>query len=386
MTSCSQPSGYTSDNTDCDDNDNDIFPGALELCNGVDDNCDQTVDEDTATDAATWYLDNDSDGYGDFNSSTMACAQPTGYVSDSTDCNDTDGAISPIAVETCDGIDNNCNGDVDGDATVNLTTYFRDADQDGYGDRNTTQSACNTPIGFVSDSSDCDDFDNDIFPGASELCNGFDDNCDGAIDESTAVDATLWYTDGDGDGFGGTTSQLSCAQPSGTVANDSDCNDGNITINPAATEVCDGIDNDCDSNIDGNAVDSTVWYLDNDNDGYGNPNVILEACSQPSGYVANNSDCDDSNGNANLISAEVCDGIDNDCNGFIDDDPAIIGTEPSCLAASCADIITQNPSAQDGVYYIEDSNGQAIEASVKWTSMVADGSCLQHDGAPTKQQ
>ena len=106
MTSCSQPSGYTSDNTDCDDNDNDIFPGAPELCNGVDDNCDQTVDEDTATDAATWYLDNDSDGYGDFNSSTMACAQPTGYVSDSTDCNDTDGAISPIAVETCDGIDN----------------------------------------------------------------------------------------------------------------------------------------------------------------------------------------------------------------------------------------------------------------------------------------
>ena len=295
MTSCSQPNGYTSDSSDCDDNDNDIYPGAPEFCNGIDDNCDQVVDEDTAVDADTWYLDSDTDGYGDLNSTTVACNQPNGYVTDSTDCNDLDIAISPLAVETCDGIDNNCNGDVDGDATVNLTPFYRDADQDGYGDINTIQEACSPPSGFVSDSTDCDDFDNDIFPNAPELCNGFDDNCDSIIDDSTATDAT-------------------------------------------------------------------VWYFDNDTDGYGNPNVSLQSCSQPSNYVANDSDCDDNNVNANVISAEVCDGIDNDCNGFIDDGPGIIGTEPDCLAASCADIIAQNPSAQDGVYYIEDSNGQAIEA------------------------
>ena len=103
--------GFTSD-VDCDDTDPAVHPEAEERCDGLDNDCDGSSDEGDASDAAAWYRDGDSDGYGDPNSTTSACQGPPGYVADSTDCDDTSEAVNPAASEVCnDGLDNDCDGD-----------------------------------------------------------------------------------------------------------------------------------------------------------------------------------------------------------------------------------------------------------------------------------
>ncbi|MGB4928603.1 MAG: putative metal-binding motif-containing protein, partial [Chitinophagales bacterium] len=101
--------GYTSD-VDCQDNNAAINPGAAEICNGIDENCDGNIDEGVQT---TYYADADGDTYGDAGSTTMACSMPEGYVEDATDCNDVDAAINPAATEVCNGVDDNCDGNID---------------------------------------------------------------------------------------------------------------------------------------------------------------------------------------------------------------------------------------------------------------------------------
>ena len=99
-----------------------------------------------------------------------------------------------------------------------------------------------------------------------------------------------------------------------------DCDDFNANVNPAATEVCDGIDNNCDGNIDEGGGGSTTWYFDADADGYGDPNVSQIACDSPGpSWVDNDLDCDDLNANVNPAATEVCDGVDNNCDGTIDE-------------------------------------------------------------------
>ncbi len=104
--------------------------------------------------------------------------------------------------------------------------------------------------GFDEDE-DCDDDNDAVHPGADELCNMQDDDCDGAIDED-AVDADVGWFDADGDGYGAGDEVAGCALE--LVDNADDCNDDNDTVNPGADEVCDGVDNDCDEVGDGNAV------------------------------------------------------------------------------------------------------------------------------------
>ncbi|MGB6874156.1 MAG: clostripain-related cysteine peptidase [Dehalococcoidia bacterium] len=161
--------------------------------------------------------------------------------------------------------------------------------------------------------------------GVTEVCNGIDDDCDGLVDDDDpdCTGQATWYLDGDSDGYGdpNTTTQA-CSQPAGYVDNDADCNDSNENVNPAATEVCNGIDDDCDGLVDDDDPDCTgqaTWYLDGDSDGYGDPNTTTHACSQPAGYVDNNADCDDSNENVNPAATEVCNGIDDDCDGLVDE-------------------------------------------------------------------
>jgi len=127
--------------------------------------------------------------------------------------------------------------------------YYPDADGDGFGDA-ASPTTCPEGDGYLSSGTDCDDGDPEVHPDADELCNEIDDNCDGEIDSADAVDAWRWYQDGDGDGYGDPESwTMACTQPEGYVAVDDaeDCDDGDDSIHPGATEICsDGVDNNCD--------------------------------------------------------------------------------------------------------------------------------------------
>ena len=232
------------------------------------------------------------------------------------DCDDADAAVYPDAPERCNGLDDDCDGEIDEDGDA---VSYADADGDGHGDPDTSVLGCDPPDGFVSTGDDCDDADAAVFPGAEEVCNGVDDNCDGVLDPP----AVSWFADADGDGFGdplGVTDD--CSQPDGTVPNDGDCDDADPAVNPDAVEVCNGIDDDCDDVADEDLL--TVYYRDGDGDGYGDPDVTLSACELPEGYADNVEDCDDGDASINPEAAEVCGGVDEDCDGLIDDaDPDV---------------------------------------------------------------
>ena len=208
---------------DCDDTDPDVHPDADEYCDGVDNDCDDEVDEDEAIDGITWYFDADHDGWGvEGGESHEACSQPEGY-GPPGDCYDQDPRIRPDAEEVCDGIDNDCDGSIDDEPTDGLTGCL-DYDRDGYGDPAVCALVCALPGGFVEDDQDCDDGDASINPDAEEVCDGIDNDCDGAVDPQAG--------DADGDGWDG------C---------DGDCGPYDPEVHPGAEELCgDGIDNDCD--------------------------------------------------------------------------------------------------------------------------------------------
>jgi Putative metal-binding motif/SprB repeat/Secretion system C-terminal sorting domain len=294
QSACSQPAGFVANATDCNDAVATIYPGATELCNGLDDNCDLAVADNE--------LDSDGDTY-------MVCEG---------DCNDNNASINPAATEACNDLDDNCNGIVDNVATcpapTSLTnivsgstallgwaniacadsfslryrqkltattygvwsawqhttsnsltitglllnanyqwavkatcpsnnpstsatklfsttcspiTYYADTDNDGYGNAASSQSACSQPAGFVANATDCNDAVATIYPGATELCNGLDDNCDLAVADNEL--------DSDGDTY------MVC---------EGDCNDNNASINPAATEACNDLDDNCNGIVD----------------------------------------------------------------------------------------------------------------------------------------
>ena len=322
---CSLPTGYSSNPEDCDDGNDAVNPGAAEICDGLDNDCDGVTDEEDALDASTWYADSDTDGYGDAANSLVSCDQPTGYVADDTDCDDGNQLANPGMNEFCNGYDDDCDGTIDEDDAVDVETWYLDRDTDGYGDPTASQDACSQPSMYVADNTDCDDLDAAVNPGATEICNGTDDDCDGTIDEDDAADATTWYADRDGDGYGDISNpDVACNQPTGYVADDTDCDDLEPSTNPGADEYCNGVDDDCDGTVDeDDALDVDTWYQDLDNDGYGNAAVSEIDCNQPTGYVSDDTDCNDSSAAANPGELESCDGIDNDCDGTVDEDDSI---------------------------------------------------------------
>ncbi len=330
---CAQPTGTAASGTDCDDDDAAIHPAGIEVCDGVDNDCDGGVDEGVTT---RYWQDADGDGFGDPDGAVDACEPPAAAVDNDSDCDDTTVAAAPGAAELCDGIDNDCDGDIDEADALDVGTWYTDRDGDGYGDPGAPESACVQPSATVEDRTDCDDTSFDVNPASAEICNSIDDDCDGDIDDDdSSVDlstGSVWYRDRDGDRYGDASSPVSaCQQPAGAVSDTTDCNDASVAINPAATEVCNSIDDDCDGDIDDDdsSVDlstGSVWYTDADSDRYGDAGSPVSACLQPAGAVTSSSDCDDASAAVNPAATEVCNSIDDDCDGDIDDDDSSVDT------------------------------------------------------------
>jgi hypothetical protein len=441
--------GYA-ETIDCDDDNPDIFPNAEEVCDGVDNDCDSAVDEDVGF---TFYADLDGDLKGDPEAAVQACAPRDGLVEDSSDCDDASAAIYGGAIEVCDGLDNDCDDQIDEDVQ---TTYYRDADADSYGDDSDMVSACDQPSGYVELGGDCDDSDEARNPGLSEVCDGKDNDCNGDID-TDAIDRTVGWPDGDDDGYGetGSTPLETCVLPSDYVDNEGDCDDTNGAINPDAEEICDALDNDCDEAVDDVDVDldtftdaacldgtdcdddnptvypgaADTWYdgidsdcgldddYDADTDGYvpdtysGLPTTGIASGTLPGG------DCNDTDGSINPGATDTWyDGIDTDCDGADDYDSdsdlyvpdAYVGLPTTGVSGSgalpgndCDDTDgTINPGVTDTWYdgidtdcdgvddYDADSDGYVPDAysglttgGVSGSGALPDGDCDDTDGS-----
>ncbi|MEN9786089.1 MAG: hypothetical protein RLZZ299_1353 [Pseudomonadota bacterium] len=341
--------------TDCDDNDDAVRPGASELCaTAADDDCDGQTNEPSAVDAKRWYVDADGDHY-TTGTYQLACAAPDAtYVDEvtlvprgSVDCNDSEAAANPgVAAETCaTAFDDNCDGRVNDITSVDVATFYEDADGDHYssGDR---IDACVAPSGYVAagtltslTAADCDDSvltGASVHPGMDEDCDTLaDDDCDGRANDMTSADAQAWRKDADGDGFATFDSEIACDAPAGYVAAASvdatraDCDDALAAVSPAASEQCATLlDDDCDGQSnEADAVDATTWFVDADSDSYGfvSPTAFpLFACEQPDGYVGNVDDCDDGAGAINPGADELCSTVEDDnCDGLVNDPSAV---------------------------------------------------------------
>ncbi len=192
-TACTIPADHVVDNTDCDDGVADINPNSDEYCNGIDNDCNGVADND-AVDQSIWYDDVDGDGYGDDITGFFACDGGSAIAAGG-DCDDGDSLINPGATETCDSVDEDCDGIVDNGATP--ITWFRDLDDDGWGDELSadTSIACTQPDGYAA-GGDCDDTLASVNPDESEvLCDGLDNNCD-----PTDLACDIWTHNGPGNG------------------------------------------------------------------------------------------------------------------------------------------------------------------------------------------
>jgi len=272
------PSGegkYTG--SDCDDNNPSINPGVAEIpYNGLDDDCNLLTRDD----------DLDGDGY---------------YIlTGAIDCDDNNPSIYPNAPELCDLLDNQCPGDI-GYGQIDegvQNTYYRDFDDDGYGNPSSTTLACTVPVGYVEDNTDCNDNDATIYPGAPEICDEKDNQCPGdvgygQIDEGVQ---NTYYRDFDDDGYGSPSSTtLACSVPVGYVTDNTDCDDIDPNVNPGVVETpYNGTDDDCNSLTKDDDLDGDGFYV-----------------------LVGTEDCNDYNSNIYPGAPEICDVIDNQCPGDV---------------------------------------------------------------------
>lgn len=241
MSACGPVSGYSTFGDDCDDTTVMRSPILPEVCDEVDNDCNDLVDDSPRI--TQWYEDADGDGFGTPLRFVLSCAPPAGrYSLQNTDCNDAAAAVSPSQAERCNGQDDDCNGVAD---YVIAPGDLEDDDRDGIAD-----TSC-TPAG-----TDCDDRDPSSRPGDAESCDGRDNDCDGNIDEMVVTFA--YFRDADGDGYGTSVDSVvvGCTPVAGYVRRGGDCDDASPTRFPGAPEGCNGQDDDCDSATDENPASS----------------------------------------------------------------------------------------------------------------------------------
>jgi hypothetical protein len=245
---------------DCDDYDDSIHPAAPEVCNGVDDDCDGTVDDDAAG-GPWWYVDADGDGYGLSAYSLQHCGDFPGWAQQRGDCDDGASTVFPGADESCNGVDDDCDGRVDENA-VDVLTVYRDEDGDGYGDAGLVWQDCEPGSGWVQDDSDCDDSDPAVHPDAEEICwTAVDDDCDGDVNDPEAEDCSEFYEDADGDGYGGAGACLCELEEPYILGSSEDCDDSDASIYPGAEEPGGWVDHDCDGGTTLAVADGAIRLL-----------------------------------------------------------------------------------------------------------------------------
>ena len=264
-----------------------------EICDHIDNDCD--CDTDEGLPLYIYYADTDGDGYGDHYDPEVDCGLFPGFVENDLDCDDNDASQHPGATEVCNYEDDDCDDEIDEGVRP---TYYWDHDLDEWGNVTiTTMGFCSLADAnadvvdgqWVEDSGDCDDENWEFNPGAEEICDGLDNDCDGVVDDGACVDMTVDPLDGDGDGF---------TEMAG------DCDDGDWSVYPGAPEICDGLDNDCDPATE---IDEGTECWDGDDDG----------------FAPIDGDCDDEDPTSYPGAPEVTDDErDNDCDGVIDEDPA----------------------------------------------------------------
>lgn len=382
---------------DCNDGNADVNPGEDELCDAanLDEDCDSAADDADSgvlsSTKTTHYTDADGDGYGSDASVASSCDVPSGNALVGGDCADGDAGVYPSAPEsTGDEVDSDCDGsetcfsDVDGDGWATSTEIVSaDADCADSGEA----SAATYALGV-----DCDDRNLGVSPSQTEVCDSanVDENCNGVADDSDAGASgqSTTYTDADGDGFGDEATLLAaCDPPATNVAVAGDCDDADSAANPDETEVCDSVnrDDDCDGkvNLDDPSLDPTSTveaYTDADRDGFGTDSSAHTACELAVGEVSQGGDCDDTNDAFYPGAPESdcedpadynCDGssgsIDGDGDGYLacdDCDDSSAGVNPRA-AEVCNEIDDDCDGITDG--------GTASDATVWYPDVDADG-------------